>query len=102
MYDLKLYLDDTIRLLLEYVKAPQFSTEVKYWTMYALSSTIMESEKKILPYMEELCEVCNAIITNQGFNFAEQVKGEALMCVGRLAAACGKDKFPMQVLEAFT
>jgi hypothetical protein len=65
-YDLKIYLEDTIRILLEYVQAPQFSKEVKYWAMYALSNTIMQAEKKIMPYMEELCEVFNAIITHQG------------------------------------
>ena len=102
-YDLKIYLEDVIRILLEYVKAPQFSEEVKDWAMYALSSTIMEAEKKIVPYMAELCEVCNAIITHQGQeNLGQAVKGQALMCAGRLAAACGKETFPTQALDVFT
>jgi len=102
-YDLKLYMDDVIRILLEYVKAPQFSKEVKYWAMYALSNTILCAEKKITPYMEELCEVFNSIITHQGQENVEQtVKGQALMCAGRLAAGCGKEKFPAQAIEAFT
>lgn len=69
-------MEETIRILLEYVKAPQFNSEVKYWAMYALSNTIMQAEKKIIPYMEELCEVFNAIITHQGQENVEQtVKG---------------------------
>jgi hypothetical protein len=50
-------------VILEYVKPPQFPEEVKFWAMYALSNTILTAEKKILPYMAELCELCNALIT---------------------------------------
>ena len=50
-------------VILEYVKPPQFSEEVKFWAMYALSNTILHAEKKILPYMTDLCELCNALIT---------------------------------------
>lgn len=56
-----------------------------------------------MPYMVELCEVFNAIITHKGSESVEQtVKGQALMCAGRLAAACGKEKFPTQAIDAFT
>lgn len=100
-WDLKLYLDDIIVLILEYAKPPQFSEEVKFWAMYALSNTILHAEKKILPYMEQLCEVCNSLITGQ-IKAPLTVKGQALMCAGRLAAACGKEKFPDKAIEAFT
>lgn len=33
---------------------------------------------------------------------SQQVKGQALMCAGNLANACGKEKFPAQALEEFT
>ena len=69
--------------------------------MYSLSNTIMHAEKKIIPYMQELCEVCNGIITGT-IKAPLTVKGQALMCAGRLAAACGKDKFPENAIEAFT
>jgi hypothetical protein len=35
-YDLKDYLEEIIRVTLDYVKSPNFSTEVKYWAMQAL------------------------------------------------------------------
>ena len=69
--------------------------------MYALSNTIMHAEKKITPYMEELCELCNSIVTGQ-IKVPTTVKGQALMCAGRLAAACGKEKFPGKAIDAFT
>lgn len=101
MWDLKLYLDDIIIVILEYVKPPQFSEEVKFWAMYSLSNTILSAGKKILPYMEQLCELCNALITDQ-IKAPLTVKGQALMCAGRLAAACGKEKFPEKAIDAFT
>lgn len=62
-YDLKDYLEDIIRVVLGYVQDVQFSSEVKYWAMHALSNAIMQAEKKILPYMDELCGIFNQIIT---------------------------------------
>ena len=61
----------------------------------------MHAEKKINPYMEELCELCNSIVTGQ-IKVPTTVKGQALMCAGRLAAACGKEKFPGKAIDAFT
>ena len=39
-YDVKLYLEDIINLTLSYVSAPQFSRDIKYWALTALSNTI--------------------------------------------------------------
>ena len=102
-YDIKLYLEDIIKLLMEYINAPQFSRDVRYWALIALSSTIAAAAKKILPYMQPLLDALHGIITAQGAaNTQQSCKGQALMCAGKLAAACGKDKFPTQAIEVFT
>lgn len=101
-YDIKVYLDDLITILVGYATS-QFSRDVKYWALISLQSTIATSQKKILPYMNQLLEVITGIINLQG-NVADVqlVKGQALMCAGRLASACGRDVFPAQAIEGFT
>jgi hypothetical protein len=102
-YDIKLYLEDIIKICLAYVQAPQFSRDAKYWALVTLSSTINTAGKKIQPFMNDLLEIFHGIISSQG-NVSEQqnVKGQALMCAGRLASSCGKDNFPPQAIEVFT
>ena len=39
-YDVKFYLEDIINLMISYVQAPQFSRDIKYWALIALSNTI--------------------------------------------------------------
>jgi hypothetical protein len=34
-------------LLLEFINAPQFSRDVRYWALFALASTIAAAAKKI-------------------------------------------------------
>ena len=51
-FDIKLYLEDLIKLLLTYVNAPQFTRDVRYWALICLSSTIGAAQKKIIPYMQ--------------------------------------------------
>jgi len=63
-YDIKLYLDEIIHILLAYVAAPQFSRDVKYWALVCMTSTIATADKKIIPYMQLLLESFHAIITN--------------------------------------
>ena len=102
-YDIKIYLEDIIKLLLEYINAQQFSRDVRYWALIALSSTIAAAGKKILPYMQVLLDALHNIITAQGqANTQQSCKGQALMCAGKLASSCGKDKFPTQAIEVFT
>ena len=68
---------------------------MKYWALIALSSTIAAAQKKILPYMTPLLESLHGIVTSQGVaNTQQSVKGQALMCAGKLASSCGKENFP--------
>jgi hypothetical protein len=48
-------------------------------------------------------QVIQSIIGLQG-NIADQqlIKGQALMCAGRLASSCGRDVFPAQSIDEFT
>jgi len=102
-YDIKIYLEDIIFVLMSYVNAPQFSRDVKYWALVALASTIATAQKKIQPYMQTLLEAFHGIITAQGSISEQQnVKGQALMCAGRLASSCGKEQFPEKAIEVFT
>ena len=102
-FDIKLYLEDLIKLLLTYVNAPQFTRDVRYWALICLSSTIGAAQKKIIPYMQQLLEAFHQIITNEGsVSEAQSTKGQALMCAGKLASACGKDNFPKEAIEVFT
>ena len=100
-YDLKIYLDELITILLGYAGASQFSRDVRYWALVAMASTILTAEKKITPYLKQLLEFFHSVITSQN-NVEQQVMGQALTCAGRLAAACGKDVFPMQAIDIFT
>ena len=53
--------------------------------------------------MQQLLDVLHGIITSQvAANTQQSCKGQALMCAGKLAAACWKDKFPTQAIEVFT
>jgi len=65
-YDIKLYLDDVITLLMGYVQATHFSRDVKYWALVSLSSTIGCAQKKIIPYTDGLMNVFSAIVTAPG------------------------------------
>jgi hypothetical protein len=70
-YDIKIYLEEIIHILLSYIQAPQFSRDVKYWALTTLCSTVNTAQKKIQPYMQVLLETLHGIITNQG-NVSEQ------------------------------
>lgn len=101
-YDLPIYLVDIIQILLVYIKG-NFERDVKYWAMFCMSNTILVADKKIQPHMSELVQIFSTIMnsTEAGVE-AQTVKGEALMCAGRLAAACGKENFPMEAVDGFT
>mmetsp|Transcript_1414 Transcript_1414/g.1904 ORF Transcript_1414/g.1904 Transcript_1414/m.1904 type:complete len:251 (+) Transcript_1414:1136-1888(+) len=100
-YDIKIYLDDVVNTLIVFTNGDIFSREVRYWALFALSSTIGVSQKKIIPYQARLLEVFGAIVNeNKGEN--QNVKGQALMCIGKLASSCGRDHFNKAALEQFT
>lgn len=95
-YDIKLYLEDIIQLLLVYING-NYSRDIRYWALIAMSSTIGAAEKKIIPYTENLLQTFHAIITqNENSSEGQTVKGQALMCAGKLASSCGKDNFAVQ------
>ena len=48
--DVKLYLNDLIVILLEYISSPHFSRDVKYWALMALGSVESSAMKLITPY----------------------------------------------------
>ena len=49
-----------------------------------------------------LLETFNTIITSEGSVTEQNVKGQALMCAGKLASSCGKENFPEAAITAFT
>ena len=69
----------------------------------ALGSIESSAEKRIVPYQETILKVLYDTITNpHGSSTEMQVRGQALMCAGQLAAAVGKEKFPKECIEVFT
>ena len=53
--------------------------------------------------MQKLLDALHSIITAQGqANTQQSCKGQALMCAGKLASACGKEQFPTHAIEVFT
>jgi len=94
-FDIKFYLEDLIKLLLSYIENNTFSRDVRNWALTALGNTILIAEKKIEPYLTGLLECCHKIILDQGSVNEEQIiKGQALLCAGRLISSCGKEKTP--------
>ena len=101
--DVKLYLNDSIHLLLGFLTNPQFSRDVRYWALMALGSVESSASKRITPYQEPILQALNDIITNPNHGPSElTVRGQALMCAGQLASAVGKEKFPQACIELFT
>jgi hypothetical protein len=75
-FEIKLYLEDVVKLLLAYVQEPKFSRDVKYWALVSLASTIGVAQKKIQPYMNPLLEAFSAIVTSDGAVSEQQsIKG---------------------------
>lgn len=102
-YDIKYYLDDCIPLLLAYINNTQFSRDVRYWALFALSSTIGIAEKRIIPYQDQLIKALSDIVhADQGTSENQNVKGQALMCIGKLASSCGRERFPEEAISVFT
>jgi len=100
-YDIKLYLEQIIQVLLIYVTG-NYSRDIKYWALTCLTNTIGAAQKKILPFRDNLLQTLHGIITNQNTVEGQNVKGQALMASGKLASACGKEKFPAEALDEFT
>lgn len=48
--DIKLYLNDSIHLLMGFLTNPAFSKDVRYWALMALGSVESSAEKRIIPY----------------------------------------------------
>ena len=53
-YDIKLYLEQLVKILLEYATSPTQDRENKYWALVALANTILIAEKTIKPYISVL------------------------------------------------
>uniref|UniRef100_A0A7S3FVR3 Importin N-terminal domain-containing protein n=1 Tax=Strombidium rassoulzadegani TaxID=1082188 RepID=A0A7S3FVR3_9SPIT len=102
-YDIKLYLGDIILLLQGYISQQSFSRDVRYWALFALASTIGVAQKKIIPFQQDLLKALHDIImTEKSGSENQNVKGQALMCVGKLASSCGKENFPQEAISVFT
>ena len=101
-YDIKIYLDEVVTLLCKYAQQTNFGREVRYWALFALANTIGVSQKKIIPYQSQLLELFHHIITQGDSSESQNVKGQALMCVGKLASSCGKENFPTEAINVFT
>ncbi len=48
--DVKLYLNDTIHLIMAFLTNPNFSRDVRYWALMALGSVESSAGKRIIPY----------------------------------------------------
>jgi hypothetical protein len=48
--DIKLYLNDSIQLLMGFLTNPHYSRDVRYWALMALGSVESSAEKRIVPY----------------------------------------------------
>lgn len=80
---MKLYLDDLVQLLLQFVHNHSFSRDVRYWALSALGSVESSAEKKIVPYQEQILKALYDTVTNQNVSSSElMVKGQALACAG--------------------
>ena len=102
-YDIKLYLEQLVKLLLAYATSPTQDRENKYWALVALANTILVAEKSIKPYIPALVPVFYNIISAENVDAADQkCKGQTLVCAGRVLAACGKDQVDAQTLQVFT
>jgi hypothetical protein len=69
--DIKLYLHDSITLLIGFLTNPSFSRDIRYWALMALGSVESSAEKKILPYQEGILKVLYDTITNPSTGAAE-------------------------------
>lgn len=102
-YDIKYYLKDTVELLVQYVTNTGFGREVVYWALMTLSSTILVAEKKILPFKETLVQLLSQIIVAQdGTVKLQNIKGQSLLCAGRLISACGPEQLAGETLDGFS
>ena len=102
-YDIKHYLEQLVKLLLEYATSTTMDRESKYWALVALSNSILVAERSIKPYIPQLVPVFYNIISAQTADAADQkTKGQTLVCAGRVLAACGKDQVDAQTLQVFT
>jgi len=89
--------------LLGYATSATQGRETKYWALVALASTILVAEKKIKPFIETLVPVFFKIISSpDAGSEGQNIKGQTLMCAGRVIAACGKDQIDAQTLNIFT
>ena len=61
-YDLKLYLNEIIEILMIYISG-NYYRDVKYWALTTMANTIGVAEKKILPFMTPLLECFHSIIS---------------------------------------
>ena len=48
--DIKIYLTDSVNLLLNFISHHEYSRDVRYWALMALGSVVSSAEKKILPF----------------------------------------------------
>ena len=81
--DIKLYLNDSITLLMGFLTNPSYSRDVRYWALMALGSVESSAEKRIIPYQEPILKALNDIIINPNHGPSElTVRGQALMCAG--------------------
>ena len=63
--DIKLYLHDSVSLIMNFLTNPTFSRDARYWALMALGSVVSSAEKKIIPYQEVILKTLYDTITNQ-------------------------------------
>jgi hypothetical protein len=102
--NIKPYTGTCVQICMTCCTNPQkFDRQIRYHALNAVASVITASEDLILPFMNEMLEVFHKIIKDNANNSEEQeIRGQALMCTGNLAAVSGKEKFPAEALTEFT
>lgn len=101
-YEMGFYLKEAVEISLQYLVTENQKRKVQYQALTALSSIIIAADRLIVPYMNQLLEPFYNIVKNSTQLQDQPHKGQALMCAGNLAQACGKEHFPQQALEEFT
>ena len=92
--EVKPYIRRGLELISKYLNGKGQKRSVRYQSLNALSAFINAGQHLIVPYMVGLLENLYEIVKTATDKDSQQVKGQALMCAGNLANACGKDKFP--------
>lgn len=99
--EVKPYLEESIKVLVSYITGPAQKRDTRFHALEALSNVIAAAQNLINPYREDLINTLFVVLKNSD-SILQEVKGQALMCAGRLFEVCGKDEKMTVAVEEFT